>query len=176
MRVHCLGDSLTWGYTLPERNDHCTPYWKQLKQFSVTSASVPGYTSQHLHTLLDSQCQNVDVFIVLIGTNNLLQGQSVSIITANVKWLIEKLAKTSPNSTILLLEIPPLPASRYGEEFDFSTELNNEYESMCSQIDSTKFVRWVENVSPVLVDSVHPDGESYIRLGNFLNEYLAGMM
>ena len=111
MKVVCFGDSNTWGYD--PRDFFGSPYdvtWPELLQ-RKTGWNVCnwGENGREIPTKPVLFPADTDLLIVMLGTNDLLQGRDSAEIRRRMEQFLESLSET--RSKILLIAPPPL---RYG--------------------------------------------------------------
>lgn len=116
-RIVCFGDSLTAGPHLPARDAYPARLERILHvhgyNYEVVNAGLSGDTSEggveRVESVLGMQ---TDIFILELGTNDILRGEPVDSIRASLSQIIRKVQ--SRNVTVVLAAIPA-PA-------DFSAE------------------------------------------------------
>lgn len=120
-----LGTSLTAGYGLTA--DQAYPALIQEKidsaglNYQVVNAGVSGETSagglRRLEWLLR---QPVAVLVVELGANDMLRGQDLEAMRANLQAIIDRTRQARPQASIVLagMKAPPNLGSAYGERFE----------------------------------------------------------
>lgn len=115
MRILCFGDSNTYGYDprgyLGDRyppDDRWVDILAKKTQWEVINAGANGrLIPRNPYALrLLSQHASVDIFLVMLGTNNLLQGASASEAAAQMEAFLTQLLPHCNN--ILLVAPPPM--------------------------------------------------------------------
>jgi acyl-CoA thioesterase-1 len=110
-----FGDSLTAGYGLANVSVESIPALLQEKinaaglEFKVINAGVSGETSagglSRIELLLDQQ---IDVFVLELGANDILRGISPDRTAVNLQGIVDKVKRRYPEARMLLLgmELP----------------------------------------------------------------------
>lgn len=128
-RIVFLGDSLTFGWlkhNVP-KYDNGSYIWNQkYLPLNVQNCALSGDKVQHtLWQLTDGKIlegMNPELFVILIGINNVLANDSSESIVYGIKNVIHLLKRHSPEAKILLLGLLPTrfaanPAKGYGKTF-----------------------------------------------------------
>lgn len=110
-----FGDSLTAGYGLANVSVESLPALLQEKintaglEYKVINAGVSGETSAGGLTRIDLLLsQQIDVFVLELGANDILRGISPQHTAANLQGIVDKVKKRYPEAKMLLLgmELP----------------------------------------------------------------------
>lgn len=110
-----FGDSLTAGYGLSNVSVESLPALLQDKinaaglEYKVINAGVSGETSAGGLTRIDLLLnQQIDVFVLELGANDILRGISPQHTAANLQSIVDKVKKSYPEAKMLLLgmELP----------------------------------------------------------------------
>ncbi len=111
-KVLFLGDSITMMWRSQSGYEGGTKVWN--KHYSKLPAANYGISGDKTENVLwrisdsnDLQGTNPKVVVLLIGINNLLQGDSPQDVAAGIKETVAVLRKKLPQSTILLLGVFP---------------------------------------------------------------------
>ncbi|KAL0220944.1 hypothetical protein RCL1_000798 [Eukaryota sp. TZLM3-RCL] len=170
----CLGDSLTWGFTLRGRDDFETPYpnFLNIPGFQILRRAQNGAKVSVFSSLIDDECRNASVFVILGGTNNIgLYKKTVSSTLTQMKNLLLFIRNNTNASKFIILEVPP---GQFFDDYNVVVEqLNSAYRGFASCQDDVEFVTWFKEIGANFVsDNVHFDGETYRKLGCYLSEVL----
>jgi len=120
-----FGDSLTAGYGLDDPAEAFPGVIKaridSLKlPYTVVNAGVSGETSAGGLSRIDWILkQKVDVFMLELGANDGLRGNSVQQTTSNLQAIIDKVKSKYPKAKIILLgmQVPPSMGATYANDF-----------------------------------------------------------
>ncbi len=161
-----LGTSLTAGYGLEE--DQAFPALIQEKieaagfEYRVVNAGVSGATSAGGLRRLDWLLRlPVAVLVVEIGANDMLRGQSVEALEANLDAILERTAETHPQAQFLIAGMRAAPnlGSDYRSAFDAV------YPSLASRHDTRLIPFLLEDVAAQRrlnqADGIHPTAEGH---------------
>ena len=105
-----LGDSITHSWGGDGREDDGAAAWRaEFAPLKATSFGFPGDQTQHLlHRIGDGELAgHPRVAVVLIGTNNLGEGQSPEVTASGIAAVVEAIHRASPGTKILLLGLLP---------------------------------------------------------------------
>jgi acyl-CoA thioesterase-1 len=163
-----FGDSLTAGYGLRNAQYESFPSLIQTRlnqmnlSYHVLNAGISGDTSasglQRIGTVLNQQ---IDIFVLALGANDLLRGIPPQITYFNLKAIIDRVKKQHPQAKLLLLGMQ-LPAWIPGKRIaDFSNIF-----SRLAKENEMEFVPFLlEGVGGIkhlnMPDGVHPLAEGY---------------
>lgn len=120
-----FGDSLTAGYGLDDPSEAFPGVIKakidSLKlPYTVVNAGVSGETSAGGLGRIDWVLkQKPDIFLLELGANDGLRGNSVAQTTANLQAIIDKVRAKYPTTKIILLgmQVPPSMGQQYVNDF-----------------------------------------------------------
>ena len=120
-----FGDSLTAGYGLDDPSEAFPGVIKEkidsLKlAYNVVNAGVSGETSAGGLGRIDWILkQKVDIFMLELGANDGLRGNSVFQTTNNLQAIIDKVKGKYPKAKIILLgmQVPPSMGATYAQDF-----------------------------------------------------------
>ena len=136
IRVLFLGNSLTAGYGLPEKNAYPALLQAEVDSLQwpviMINAGVSGDTSAGGLRRLAWQLEDPpDVLVVALGANDGLRGLPPSMTKANLGRIIHEARQANPAISILIaaMEVPPNMGPLFQEEFrrvfpSIATEMN----------------------------------------------------
>ena len=144
MRILCFGDSNTYGYD--PRGYFCDRYpgsnrwvdiWAKQTEWEVINAGANGrLIPRNPYALrLLSQHASVDIFLVMLGTNDLLQGASALEAAAQMEAFLNQLLPHCKN--ILLVAPPPMKRGAWVPSDALVTEsirLAEEYQALAQKL------------------------------------------
>ncbi|NNE26389.1 MAG: arylesterase [Saprospiraceae bacterium] len=170
--ILCFGNSLTAGYGLDEDKA-----WPQLLQerldslnmdYNVVNAGLSGETSSGGLNRIDwVLSQQVDIFILELGANDMLRGIDVQSTEANLNAIIEKVHAKYPDIPIIVAGMlsPPNMGAAY------ETSFNAIFPSLSKRHNGKLIPFFLEGVAGKaelnLADAKHPNEEGqYVVLEN----------
>lgn len=115
---------------------------------------------------------DITLIIIMLGTNDLLQGNSVATVTMRMKGFLENI---DPGKAEILLIAPP--SMQLGEwvpnqaMIDASKELTQQYEALSQQM-SVQFVDADKWSIPICFDGVHLTEEGHNSLAEGVYDYI----
>lgn len=118
-----LGDSLSAGYNLPQKDSWPVLWQNQLtaeqSPWLIVNASISGETTQgalaRLPTLLDQH--QPDAVLVEIGANDGLRGFPIKTIEQNLLKIIALIQSQGAEVILMQIRIPPNYGPKYTEQF-----------------------------------------------------------
>ena len=181
MKLWCFGDSNTYGY------DPCGFFggrydapWPELLAektgFQVINDGkngrmIPKREYEFVQLLRDVERQSADVLIVMLGTNDLLNGATAAEAAARMETFLNRCHWPQ----ILLLSPPPMkrgawvPDDRLVEE---SKALSRQYEALAERL-GVRFADAGEWEIPLAFDGVHFTEAGHARCAEGLTSYLS---
>ncbi|KAI0204662.1 SGNH hydrolase-type esterase domain-containing protein [Astrocystis sublimbata] len=120
LRIMCLGASVVKGETSPDQNGFRKTFRDDLSELGAPINMVgtqrygdmpdndhEAYGGRRVLQILDHAKKIVpktqpNVFVINVGTNNVLQDRDVELVGQHMEMLIDYLLKTSPRSTVVL--------------------------------------------------------------------------
>jgi acyl-CoA thioesterase I len=164
-----LGTSLTAGYQLPEEQAFPARIQEMVDaaglEYRVINAGVSGETSagalRRLPWLLR---QPFDVLVLETGSNDMLRGQDLDTLRANLQQIVERTRAARPEAEIVLLGMmaPPNLGRQYAESF------HQVYREVAEQNRLPLVPFLLEGVGGVrelnLGDGIHPNAEGQRRV------------
>lgn len=120
-----FGDSLTAGYGLDEAESYPSLVQERLDSlalpYQVINAGLSGETTTGGLGRIDWVLQQpIDVFVLALGSNDMLRGQDLSLSKANLRQIIDKVKEHSPAAKIILAGMlaPPNMGQDYSNGFN----------------------------------------------------------
>ncbi|MGM9549408.1 MAG: GDSL-type esterase/lipase family protein [Faecousia sp.] len=144
MRIFCFGDSNTYGYDprgyLGDRyptEDRWVDILAKKTQWDLLNAGANGrLIPRNPYALrLLSQHTPVDIFLVMLGTNDLLQGASTSEAVAQMETFLNQILTSCKN--ILLVAPPPMKRGAWvptDELVAESIQLAEDYQALAQKL------------------------------------------
>lgn len=163
-----FGDSLTAGYGLSNVSVESLPALLQEKinaaglEYKVINAGVSGETSagglSRIDLLLDQQ---IDIFVLELGANDILRGISPQNTAANLQGIVDKVKQRYPEAKMLLLgmELPAwIPGSLVGDFRRIFRQVaqRNDMALVPFMLDGVAGIRHLN-----LHDGIHPTAAGY---------------
>ena len=181
MKILCFGDSNTYGYDprsyfggqYPAEHRWVDLLARKLGCTAVNSGEngreIPRWESEfsRFHNLLTSQ-KPIDRLLIMLGTNDLLQGSSPEAVTARMERFIAQI-DLEP-SQILLIAPPPMKLPMQAL-VDASKELSSAYEALSQRL-GLGYANAGEWDIPLAFDGVHLTPEGHVALAEGLFHYL----
>ena len=142
MKILCIGDSNTYGYDPRSYFGSRYPdtiYWtKRIPMAEVINCGMNGLQvptdSVPWQNLIDKK--QPDLVIVMLGSNDLLEGRSAEIVSTRMENYLKELMET--RKPILLIGPPPLKPGAWVEDESQITEshkLGALYRDICERLD-----------------------------------------
>lgn len=181
MRILCFGDSNTYGYDprsyLADRypaEDRWVDILAKQTGWEVINAGTNGreIPRNPCDFRLFSECAPVDLFLVMLGTNDLLQGDSASETAARMEIFLNQLLHHCKN--ILLVAPPPMKRGAWVPSDELTAEsirLAEEYHTLAQRL-NIPFVDTSNWNIELAFDGVHFTEEGHRRFAERLTEYL----
>ena len=188
MKIVCFGDSNTYGYD--PRSYFGGRYAEEERWVNILAGTLgctivnAGENGREIPRFqwelvefqrMIAEEMPVDLLIIMLGTNDLLQGNSVMAIVNRMEAFLGQIPLNHAN--ILLLAPPSLKAGEWvasRELVDASDKLNKAYMSLAARL-GVRFEdtgKW--NLS-IAFDGVHLTQEGHRAFAEHLRQYLGGM-
>jgi acyl-CoA thioesterase-1 len=121
-RIVVLGDSLTAGLGLPQRDAYPAVLQRMLQDhgypFEVVNAGVSGDTSADGLRRLDwALAGDVQVLVLALGANDGLRGLPPAQMKENLQWIITRARQRGIAVLLAGMEAPPNYGERYTDDF-----------------------------------------------------------
>lgn len=185
MKIFCFGDSNTYGYDprsyfgsrYPSQHRWVDLVAQMLNCKAINAGEngreIPMREEELLrfNRMLSKQ-QSIDLLIVMLGSNDLLQGNSVEAVAKRMEYFLEHI---DLNKSKMLLIGPP--TMQYGEWvstqalINASIALNHEYKILSNCL-GIRFVDAGEWNIPLAFDGVHFTEEGHTAFAEGLANYL----
>lgn len=163
-KIVFFGNSLTAGYGLEEDEAFTVYIQKRIDSmgmpFTVVNAGLSGETTagglRRIDWVLNQQ---MDVFFLELGGNDMLRGTEVTATESNLRGIIEKVRSKDPDIPIILagMQAPP----NLGEEY--TSAFAKIYPDLANEYDLTLIPFFLEGVAGNpelnLPDGIHPNVE-----------------
>lgn len=177
-----FGDSLTAGLGLPSQ-DYAWPSLVEKKlleegiKVQVINAGLSGDTSSGGLSRIDWALRNqISIFVLELGANDMMRAVKVSLIKSNLKQIIQKVRAKNPECKILLIGMRTFPnlGKTYRKEFDaIYSEIAKE-----DKVDLLPFL--LEGVAGERklnqADGIHPTSEGHEILAETVYPYIRKML
>jgi acyl-CoA thioesterase-1 len=190
IRVACIGDSITYGYSIKNRINDCYPAqlgrmlgpkW-QVRNFGVSGATLlkkgdlPYWNQQ---AFKDALAYNPNVVIIKLGTNDTKpqNWKYKDQFAADYVDMIDRFAKLPSKPRIWICK--PVPA--YGQRWGISeTIIKNEVIPLIDRIARSKHVPVIDLYGPLsdkaelFPDQIHPNAEGAFDIAKVIYAVLTG--
>ena len=172
MMILCFGDSNTYGYDprgyFGGRYDHP---WPELlaKQLDCNVLNW-GENGREIPKRTMNFPVDADLLVVMLGTNDLLQGASVEIVSRRMQRFLEPLDRKK----LLLIAPPPMKFGEWvqnQELIDDSITLTEQYQALSERL-GIRFINAGNWNIPLAFDGVHLTEEDHRVFAKGLIEYL----
>lgn len=185
MKVVCFGDSNTYGYDprsyiddrYPEENRWVDIIAQTLGCETVNAGQngqeIPSREREleAINRMLSGQ-EPIDLLTIMLGSNDLLQGNSTDAIVKRMERFLEQIALDK--TRILLIGPPPMKRGTWVLEqyqIDDSVEMNNAYKELAERL-GTAFVNAGKWNVPLAYDGVHFTEAGHVVFAEGLVNYL----
>lgn len=185
MKILCFGDSNTYGYDprsyfggqYPAQHRWVDLLARELGCTAInageTGREIPRWEVEfsRFHNLL-TRLKPIDRLLIMLGTNDLLQGSSPEAVTARMERFITRI-HLEP-SKILLIAPPPMTLGVWVPTqslVDASKELSSAYEALSQRL-GVGYANAGEWNIPLTFDGVHLTPEGHIAFAEGLSHYL----
>ena len=185
MKILCFGDSNTYGYD-PRSffggrypgSDRWTDCLSELLGCTVINEGengreIPSRQGELLRfSQLMAEQRPVDLLVVMLGSNDLLQGNSVDAVTERMEHFLSTV--DLERSRILLISPPPMQLGVWVPTqslVDRSKELNEAYKALAQRL-GVRFADAGEWEIPLTFDGVHFTSEGHGTFADGLYQYL----
>ena len=174
MNILCFGDSNTYGYDPRDVFGRCydKPWPLLLAEKTNWNVKNLGENGREIPRFPVSFSENPDLFITMLGTNDLLQGNSAAEVTKRMETFL--LGLMQKKTTILLIAPPPMKQGYWVSTqslIEASTELSLTYQDLAHQL-NIRFVNAKEWNIPLAFDCVHFTESGHKIFAEKLYKYL----
>lgn len=170
MKIICFGDSNTWGYDprgyFGGRYD--APWPELLGEMTGWSVINQGENGRKIPGSPVFFPEDADLLILMLGTNDLLQGNSPSTVAIRMEAFLSR-----QNREVLLIAPPPMKPGQWvsgPQLIDASRELEGRYAALARP--GVEFLRAGEWDIPLCFDGVHFTEEGHRRFAEGVARYL----
>lgn len=174
MNILCFGDSNTYGYDPRGYLGGCyaTPWPKVLAEETQWNIQNWGENGREIPGFPVTFPENTDLLIIMLGTNDLLQGNSVKAVTNRMRIFLERSSLES--AKILLLAPPAMKLGAWVNTqslLEDSKALIQEYQYLSHTL-GIRFANADAWNIPLTFDGVHFTEEGHKIFGLALIHYL----
>lgn len=170
MNVICFGDSNTWGYDPRDYfGGRYEEPWPELLPWKVRNL---GENGREIPRLPGRFPEDTDLLIIMLGTNDLLQGNSPETVTNRMEGFLTSMP--SDKSRILLIAPPPMKMGQWvfsQSLIEASEELAGRYQALSQRL-GIRFAdagKW--NVA-IAFDGVHFTQEGHRTFAAGLTDFI----
>ena len=137
MNILCFGDSNTFGYDPRGFFGGCydKPWTQLLSEKSGWNVRNQGENGREVPILPVSFTENYDLLVIMLGTNDLLQGNSVDAIARRMEAFLTSISREK--LSILLIAPPPMKLGEWVPTenlIEFSEELAFAYRDLAQRL------------------------------------------
>ena len=161
-KIVAFGDSLTAGYGLPQNASYPSMLQKKLDadgfNYEVVNAGVSGDTSAGGVRRIDWSLEgNVKIVILELGANDILRGQPVDAMKANLADIVERSKKHGATVVLAGMEAPTNSGA------DYRRGIHNAFQSLAREHNVTLIPFFLDGVAGIESlnqrDGIHPNEE-----------------
>ena len=179
MKTLCIGDSNTYGYDprsyFGSRYPDKICWTNRIPMAEVINCGISGLTvptdSGPRQNLIDEK--QPDLILVMLGTNDLLEGRSAEIVSTRMENYLKELLETG--TPILLIAPPPLKPGAWDEDesqIAGSRNLGALYSAICERLHMDFADAGAWNVE-LAFDGVHFTEYGHAAFAKGLQDYLS---
>ncbi len=189
-RIACVGDSITWGAGIPDREHKSYP--ARLQQLLgedyevvnfghngatlLTRGNIPYVRTEEYKA---SMAFNPDIVLIMLGTNDSKKVNRPYLVEYKDDYarLIESYRQLPSHPRVILLK--PVPAFNYGDTVGITPGVvarrivpmveQVAYDQDCEVVD---LFHWFLDKEPMFPDRIHPNADGAERLARRLQDYL----
>lgn len=172
MKIICFGDSNTWGFDprgyFGGRYDH--PWPELLAEEMGCTVINWGENGREIPGKAFDFPPDADLLVIMLGTNDLLQGASTETVSGRMERFIKPLAREK----LLLVAPPPMKLGAWVSSqklIDDSVALAKQYQTLSERL-SIRFADAGDWNIPLTYDGVHMTAEGHKAFTDGLIEYL----
>lgn len=174
MKILCFGDSNTFGYDPRGFFGGCydMPWPQLLSEKSGWNVQNLGENGREIPRYPIKFSTDIDLLVIMLGTNDLLQGNSVESITKRMRVFLQGIGLEA--CTILLIAPPPMKLGEWiptQSLIEDSRELTIAYQNLAQQL-GIRFVNAGKWNIPLTFDGVHFTQEGHRTFAEGLYKYL----
>ena len=172
MKIICFGDSNTWGYDprgyFGGQYDH--PWPELLEEQLDCTVIYWGENAREIPASAVDFPADADFLIMMLGTNDLLQGASPETVIGRMERFVKPLAQEK----LLLIAPPPMKFGQWVQDqelIDDSITLAKAYQALSERL-GIRFADAGEWNIPLAYDGVHLTEEGHRAFAEGVIEYL----
>jgi len=176
MKIVCYGDSNTYGYDPRALIDNRYPpehRWVNiLASKTGWNCMNQGLNGREIPREGIPVAADADLLVIMLGTNDILQGNSIDAVVARMKQFLSQL--TFPRSRTLLICPPPIEVGVWVPDqstADHSRDLSDRYRSLAGEI-GVDFADAGEWGIKMAYDGVHFTEEGQLAFANGLLHHI----
>lgn len=174
MKLLCYGDSNTYGYDPRDYLGRCydRPWPLLLAERSNWNVQNLGENGREIPRFSERFPEDSDLLMIMLGTNDLLQGNSVETVTKRMETFL--LSIQQEKSRILLIAPPPMKLGEWvptSSLIEASKELSLSYQALAQHL-GVRFVNAGEWNIPLAFDGVHFTESGHIAFAEGLYKFL----
>ena len=178
MRIVCFGDSNTYGYDprsyLGDRYDGKDRWVDLLAEYTGWECICAGVNGREIPRSISKSCffTDADLFLVMLGTNDLLQGSSAADAAQRMEAFLTQLLPHYPK--IILVTPPPLKRGVWVQSDELITEsqlLGDAYQQVARKL-QIGFVDTRPWNIDLAFDGVHFSEQGHHTFANCLLEHI----
>ena len=174
MKILCFGDSNTYGYDPRDYFGRCydQPWTLRLAEKTNWIVHNLGENGREIPKFPVSFSADYDLLIIMLGTNDLLQGNSVATISKRMESFLLNIQREK--SSILLIAPPLMKLGQWVPTtslIEASKDLILAYQKLAQRL-GVRFVNAEEWDIPLAFDGVHFTESGHSIFAEGLSEYL----
>lgn len=174
MNILCFGDSNTYGYDPRDFFGKCydKPWPLLLAEKTSWNVRNLGENGREIPRFPVHFSENPDLLVVMLGTNDLLQGNSVTTVEKRMETFLRNIRQDK--TRILLIAPPPMKLGEWVPThrlIEASTELAPTYQNLAKRL-GVRFVNSGVWDIPITFDGVHFTESGHKDFAEALYKYL----
>lgn len=184
LKIMPLGDSITEGYNVP--GGYRIDLWQALRERGDRLEFVgsqengppelgdrhhegyPGWRIDELHQQVEDwlRAAQPDIILLLIGTNDIVQGYAVERAPARLDALIDELFRHRPQAQVFVGSIPPIDEPQLNARVEaYNQAIAQQIQVRQRQGDRLTFVDLYSGLTPEdLADGIHPNRQGHRKI------------
>jgi len=192
VKIMPLGDSITEGYNVP--GGYRIDLWRALQERGDRLEFVgsqengppelgdrhhegyPGWRIDELHQEVEDwlRAAQPDIILLLIGTNDIVQGYAVERAPARLNALIDELFRHCPQAQVFVGSIPPIDEPQLNARVEaYNQAIAQQIQARQRQGDRLTFVDLYSGLTPEdLADGIHPNRQGHRKIAQMWYDVL----